>query len=137
MVTFGPENRLWGYDSFVAEGRYPKTTFSSVASFLGADYDEEFLKTLALDRFVLNEFVEDDRGCIAYQTFSLDSKEETTVYYAEELVAMILNYGRKLAEAQAEGQIVRDAVITIPSYFGQEKRHMMMDAAELAGLNVI
>ena len=103
MVTFGPENRLWGYDSFVAEGRYPKTTFSSVASFLGADYDEEFLKTLALDRFVLNEFVEDDRGCIAYQTFSLDSKEETTVYYAEELVAMILNYGRKLAEAQAEG----------------------------------
>jgi len=51
------------------------------------------------------------------------------------MVAMILKYGRELAEAQADGT-VRDAVITIPSYFDQERRLMMMTAAELAGLKV-
>ena len=53
---------------------------------------------MAADRFVLNDFVEDERGLVAFQTFSLESKDSTTVYYAEELVAMILKYGRTLAE---------------------------------------
>lgn len=48
---------------------------------------------------------------------------------------MILKYGRELAEHQAKG-LVKDAVITVPSYFNQEKRQMMITAAELAGLHV-
>lgn len=48
---------------------------------------------------------------------------------------MILKYGRELAEFQAKGA-VRDAVITVPSYWNQEKRLMMNTAAELAGLKV-
>jgi molecular chaperone DnaK (HSP70) len=31
---------------------------------------------------------------------------------------MILKYGRQLSEIQAQGATVKDAVITIPSYFG-------------------
>jgi len=51
---------------------------------------------------------------------------------------MILKYGRTLAEIQVGGgAIVKDAVITVPSYYGQEKRRMFLDAAELAGLHVI
>lgn len=30
---------------------------------------------------------------------------------------MILKYGRSLSEIQSEGALVKDAVITIPSYF--------------------
>jgi len=86
---------------------------------------------------VLNEFVEDERGLVAFQTFSLNSKEESTIYYTEEILAMILKYGRELSEKSAGGATVRDAVITIPSYFTQEQRRMMLDAAELAGLTVI
>ena len=48
---------------------------------------------------------------------------------------MILKYGRDLAEYQANGD-VRDAVITVPSYYNQEKREMMIKAADLAGLKV-
>jgi len=51
------------------------------------------------------------------------------------MVSMILKYGRDLAEFQAKGP-VRDAVITVPSYFDQEKRLMMYTAAELAGLKI-
>lgn len=32
---------------------------------------------------------------------------------------------------------MKDAVITVPSSWGQEKRRMLIDAAELGGLNVI
>ena len=51
------------------------------------------------------------------------------------MISMILKYGRDLAEYQANGD-VRDAVITVPSYYSQEKREMMIKAADLAGLKV-
>ena len=61
-----------------------------------------------------------------------------TTYFNEEMVAMILAYGRELAERQAAGNNkVKDAVITVPSYYNQEKRRMLIDAAELVGINVI
>lgn len=50
---------------------------------------------------------------------------------------MILKYGRQLSEKQVNGQTVTDCVITIPSYFNQEQRHLVNDAAEMAGLKVI
>ena len=50
---------------------------------------------------------------------------------------MLLKYGRTLSENMVEGATVRDTVITIPSYFTQEQRLMVMDAAELANLHVI
>ena len=51
------------------------------------------------------------------------------------MIAMILKYGRDLSEYQAKGD-VKEAVITVPSYFTQEKREMMIQAADLAGLRV-
>ena len=48
---------------------------------------------------------------------------------------MICKYGRELSETQAKG-FVKEAVITVPSYYDQEKRLMMISAAELAGLKV-
>ena len=68
------------------------------------------------EQFVLTDLVEDERGLVAYQSFSLKDSEETTVYYTEEVVAQILKYGRKLSETQAKGP-VSECVITIPSYF--------------------
>lgn len=51
---------------------------------------------------------------------------------------MILKYGRTLSETQVgSGATVKDAVITIPSYFTQEQRRMFLDAAEIAGIHVI
>lgn len=50
---------------------------------------------------------------------------------------MLLAYVRMLAEKQAGG-IVRDCVITIPSWFTYDQRLMIKDAAEqLANLNVL
>lgn len=65
-----------------------------MASFLGMEYEPEALERLALDKFVLNDFVEDERGFVAFQSFSLDKKKDEdseedalVTYYTEELVA--------------------------------------------------
>lgn len=113
-----------------------------MTSLFALPYSEEVVKSLKLEKFILNDFVEDERGLMAVQTFSIDKKElkededAMTTYMSEELAAMILAYGRELSEKQAKG-LVKDAVITVPSFWGQEKRRMLIDAAELAGLTVI
>jgi hypothetical protein len=57
-------------------------------------------------------------------------------YSPEMLIAMILSEARKITEKYAE-QPVKDAVITVPSYFNQAERRAMAVAAEIAGLNLL
>ncbi len=58
-----------------------------------------------------------------------------TAFSVEEMTAMLLTYGREFSETVAEGKI-KDAVITVPSYYSQNERLALIDAAELAGMNV-
>ena len=60
------EQRLYGKDSFVGTSRFFKTTFADNASFLAMPYSQESIEKLALDKFVLNDMAEDDRGLIAF-----------------------------------------------------------------------
>ena len=104
------------------------------------EYDSEKLESMRANEFVMNDFVEDERGLVAWQMFSIDKKksdeeDKLTTYFTEELIATLFKYGRNLAETTAKG-VVKEAVITVPSYFTQEQRLMLIDAAELAGLNV-
>jgi len=48
----------------------------------------------------------------------------------------VLQYAQSIAEAQS-GAPVPDAVITVPPYFGQAQRQALLEAAELAGINVM
>ena len=137
MLTIADDMRLFSADAFNGAARFPKTTFANVAGFLGKEFDKYELERVRADKFVLNDFVEDERGLVAFQTFSIESKDEQSIYYTEEILAMILKYGRQLSEIQSGGATVKDSVITIPSYFNQEQRRMIIDAAELAGLNVV
>lgn len=41
MVTIGNENRLYGADSLLESGKYPKTTFSEVFRQFGQKFDGE------------------------------------------------------------------------------------------------
>ena len=86
----------------------------------------------------MNEIQPDDRGLVGWKVHKKakdgDSTEE--IMYTEELLAMLLKYGKQLSEKQAGGT-VKDCVITIPSYFTPSQKRMMNDAAELAGLSVL
>lgn len=51
--------------------------------------------------------------------------------------ASLLEYARSLAEAAADGAPTSDCVLTVPSYFTPGQRQALLDAAKLAGLNVM
>ena len=105
---------------------------------MGQSYDLDFIQNESKLKFIMNEIVEDDRGLIGWKVHMnpKDTEEEPEILYTEELVAMILKYGKKLSEISAGGT-VKDCVITIPSYFTFTQKKMMMDAAELAGLSIL
>lgn len=52
------------------------------------------------------------------------------------LQAGIFQYAKQITEAQAGSQVV-DTVIAIPAWLGIAQRRAVMDAASLAGLNVL
>jgi len=54
----------------------------------------------------------------------------------QEVSAMILGYLKSCAESYF-GEIVHDAVITVPAHFGDHQRQATKDAAVIAGLNVL
>lgn len=84
-----------------------------------------------------------------YNPVTLDKKNNTvdypylaiqhdakTSYAVHELVAMILAQAKIIAEKQDGGRIV-DCAISVPVYFTEDERQSLIDAASLAGLNVL
>jgi molecular chaperone DnaK (HSP70) len=57
-------------------------------------------------------------------------------FAAEELAGMLMAHARDFAQAFSGGPVM-DAVITVPAYAAQNERLALLDAAELAGLNVL
>ncbi|XP_028840520.1 hypoxia up-regulated protein 1 isoform X2 [Denticeps clupeoides] len=57
-------------------------------------------------------------------------------YSPEELLGMVLNYSRGLAQDFAE-QPIKDVVITVPAFFNQAERRAVLQAAQVAGLKVL
>ena len=57
-------------------------------------------------------------------------------YRGEELVAFVLSYAKQIADNHA-GAKVKDCVITIPPFFARERLETMINAAAIAGLNVL
>jgi len=66
IMAIGPETRLYSSDAVTNAGRFPKTTFQNVANYLAMDYSEELLTSLREHNFVMNEFVKDERGLVAF-----------------------------------------------------------------------
>lgn len=63
-----------------------------------------------------NEFVADERGLTAWKVSRPahnDQADQDEVLYSEEVVAMMMQYIRMLAEKQA-GERVDEVVITVP-----------------------
>jgi molecular chaperone DnaK (HSP70) len=140
MVTLGNENRIFGADSFLESGKYPKSTFQELARTFGEKYDYDLVQKFKEERFVTNELVADQRGYVGWKitraAYDKEAEKEE-ILYSEEVLAMLLAYVKFLAEKQAGGS-VRDCVITIPSWFTYDQRLMVKDAAEgLAGLNIL
>jgi molecular chaperone DnaK len=103
-----------------------ENTIYSIKRFMGRRYEE----------------VETERKMVPYQVVSGPSDEARVKipmtnreYSPQEISAMILAKLKSDAEAYL-GQIVTEAVITVPAYFNDSQRQATKDAGRIAGLDV-
>ena len=123
--------RVYGNDAQNLLGKLPQQQFVLSKVLLGAtSKDFRSIKALAEQRYPYI-FETDPAGHGAWLRYS---KNET--YRPEEMVAFVLSYAKQIAEAHAESS-VKDCVIAIPPFFGHLERHAMLNAAAIAGLNVL
>ncbi|XP_069732405.1 hypoxia up-regulated protein 1 [Phaenicophaeus curvirostris] len=129
-VSLKENERLFGDSALGMSIRTPKVAFRYFQDLLGKRIDNP-LVALYQSRFPEHELVRDEKRQTVIFKLS-----ETTQYSPEEMLGMVLNYSRGLAEEFAE-QPIKDAVITVPAYFNQAERRAVLHAARMADLKVL
>ncbi|XP_061965182.1 heat shock 70 kDa protein 17-like [Populus nigra] len=132
LVAFQSGTRLLGEEAAGITARYPDKVYSHLRDMLGKTYDQvkEFLDAMYLPFDV----VEDSRGAVAFRIE--DESGNVGLYSVEELLGMILGFAGDLAEFHSK-VVVKDTVVSVPAYFGQAERRALVQAAQLAGINVL
>lgn len=134
LVAFVDGDRLVGEEAAAVAARFPDRVYGRLLDLLGRPADNPQLTAMLK---------------ASYRPYALERAPNRTspaaaavrtgdeLRSAEELVASLLEYAKGLAEAAADGAAVTDAVLTVPASFTIQQRQALLDAAKLAGLNVL
>ncbi|XP_027886974.1 hypoxia up-regulated protein 1 isoform X1 [Xiphophorus couchianus] len=130
VVCLKENERLFGDSALAVSVKNPKTVYRHLQSLLGKKHDN--LQVKVYQRCFPEHQLQGDpvRGTVYFNS-SLEIH-----YSPEELLGMMLNYSRGLAQDFAE-QPIKDAVITVPAFFNQAERRAVLHAAQMAGLKVL
>jgi hypoxia up-regulated 1 len=131
-VAFVQGDRLVGEEAAALSVRYPDRVIHRLRDLLGRPYDDPLLKQMMSEARLPFTIVQaPNRSTVAVQV------SESEVYTAEEVVASLLEYAARLATAAADGDLVTDCVLIVPPFWTPSQRRALLEAAELAGLNVM
>ncbi|XP_054879468.1 hypoxia up-regulated protein 1 isoform X2 [Poeciliopsis prolifica] len=130
VVCLKENERLFGDSALGVSVKNPKTVYRHLQSLLGKKHDN--LQVKVYQRCFPEHQLQGHpvRGTVYFNS-SLE-----THYSPEELLGMMLNYSRGLAQDFAE-QPIKDTVITVPAFFNQAERRAVLHAAQMAGLKVL
>ncbi|XP_008330828.1 hypoxia up-regulated protein 1 [Cynoglossus semilaevis] len=129
-VCLKETERLFGDNALGVSVKNPKTVYRHLQSLLGKKH-ENLHVSLYQKRFPEHQL---QRDSVRGTTYFKNSEE--LQYTPQELLGMVLNYSRGLAQDFAE-QPIKDAVITVPAYFNQAERRAVLQAAQMADLKVL
>ena len=68
------------------------------------------------------------------QNNSLSTRKSISV---EEITAMKLKHIKKIAETDTRSKDIKECVITVPEFWSYKERQSLLDASQMAGLNVL
>ncbi len=130
-VAFNDTERLIGDAAKNQSTMNPKNTVYDAKRLIGRQFNDP---TVVDDKKYWSfEVINDGNN---KPKIKVNYKDEEKLYYPEEISAMVLSYMKETAENYL-GQEVKDAVITVPAYFGDSQRQATKDAGVIAGLNVL
>ncbi|XP_019519181.1 PREDICTED: hypoxia up-regulated protein 1 [Hipposideros armiger] len=129
-VTLKENERFFGDSAASMAIKNPKATLRYFQQLLGKQEDNPHVALYRV-RFPEHELGFDPQRQTAY--FQISPQLQ---FSPEEVLGMVLNYSRSLAEDFAE-QPIKDAVITVPAFFNQAERRAVLQAARMAGLKVL
>lgn len=130
MVLFDAGSRFYGADASSLMARKPHLTPSAMSVFLGRDHDHPSVQVLKERHHQFAPVYNETRSGVC---LTIDGKEFTP----EELVAMVLTHAKDITAAFGVTTPVKDCVLTVPGFYTQHERRALLDAAELAQLNVL
>ncbi|KAF7732747.1 Hypoxia up-regulated protein 1 [Apophysomyces ossiformis] len=129
VVTIRDNERIYGSDAVSLAGRFPHLTYFNLKTLLGKPYNDKH--AIEYRQLFVNNMVADPR-----RNTPLFRHNDTTDLSVEELIAYQFQNARAQAVSTA-GEDVKDVVITVTPFMTQYERQAILDAAELAGLNVL
>lgn len=127
VVTIRHDERIYGSDAISLAGRFPHLTYANLKSIIGKRFDDPIAEEFR-NRYVNKMILDNDRPVFLHN--------ETDQLFIEELIAYQFQNAKQQASATA-GEKVKDVVITVTPFANQYERQAILDAAELAGLNVL
>ena len=128
--------RIYGGDAVALSARFPGDVYPSLKPLLGLKLGDDLISEYG-GTFPGLDMVEwTETGTVGFRSDSFVKDEEP--WLVEELLAMELKNIKSNAETMAgKGSIIKDAVITIPSFYTAQERRAVVLAADLAGLRVL
>ncbi|KAD3338070.1 hypothetical protein E3N88_33591 [Mikania micrantha] len=130
-VAFTPTKCLTGIDGRDHATTNPANTIHEVKRLIGRRFNDP-----EVQKHIKRSFYKVIKGAYGLPKVVVEYKGKQKEYSPEEISSMHLVHLKNLAESYI-GTTVKDAVITVPSYFNDSQRQATKVAAHLAGLDVL
>lgn len=132
LVAFSGKQRFVGDKAVAQWSSNFKNTVSQVKRFIGRDMDT--FEMPYEGQFLAFALAKDSRGRVGVQV-SYDDKKE--VFSAEQIAGTMFAKLKQIAEHGSDGAKVVDCVVSCPAHWADQQRRALLDAANIAGLNVL
>ncbi|PPQ97892.1 hypothetical protein CVT26_013064 [Gymnopilus dilepis] len=131
LVAFGPKQRAIGEAAKTQEISNFKNTIGSLKRLIGRTVNDAQVQDVEA-KFINNKLV-DVNGTIGTE---VTYRGEKATFSYTQLVAMYLGKLRDIAGSELK-TTVSDVVISVPVWFTETQRRALIDAAQIANLNVL